>query len=153
MMDERVIQVAAALAPGDRALEVTFSAALRRLAPELAPLPLYEDIWRFDNGPMGEAEFPDGHQLRRSPFKEQGRGRTAERSVPTIQPLFRRAAHDLRLGSELRRLIRPEVLRALCEEADPAVALGRPHMQIINFMWKAAAVALVCEGTWLPTMT
>jgi hypothetical protein len=58
---------------------------------------------------------------------------------------------DLASGREIARLVKPEVLRALCDEADPALALGRPHMQIINFMWKATAAALVCEGTWLAT--
>ena len=57
--------------------------------------------------------------------------------------------HDLAGGRDLARFIRPEAMRAFCDEADPALALGRPHMQIINFMWKATAVALVTEGSWL----
>lgn len=149
MMDERVLQITAALDPVDRAREVAFFSALCRLAPGLAGVPLYEDTWRFDSGRGGLAQFPDGHEERLSPFKEQGRGRTPDRRVPTIQPLFRQAVHDLGFAHELQRLVRPEVLRALCDEPDPAAALGRPHTQIVNFMWKATAVALVCEGTWL----
>ena len=146
MMDERVLQVSAALAPVDRVQEVAFFAALRRLSPDLARVPLYEDTWKFDAGKLGAERFPDGHDLRLSPFREKGRGRTAERRFSTIQPLFRQALLETRCGIELKRLVRPAILRALAEEDDPATALGRPHMQVINFMWKAVAVALVLDG-------
>ncbi len=149
MMDERVLLVCAALPAGDRALETAFYAALCRIAPALAPVPLHESTWRFDAGPIGERLFPAGRPERCAPFRERGRRRTPERKFDTIQPLFRTAMHDLGSGREIARLVEPEVLRALCDEPDPALALGRPHMQIINFMWRATALALVCEGTWL----
>jgi hypothetical protein len=148
MMDERVLEVTAGLAPLDRVQEIAFFAALVALHPELGRVPLYEDTWKFDSSKLGSETFPDGHDVRRSPFREKGRGRTAERRFSTIQPLFRRALLEMRSGSELQRLVRPEVFRALCDEEDPAVALGQPHMQVINFMWKATVVALVLEGSW-----
>jgi hypothetical protein len=149
MMDERVLTVTAGLHPADRVREVAYFDAMIHLAPDLEPIPLYEDIWRFDAGPAAGRDWPDNFESRRAPFREHGRGRTDERRVATIQPLFRFAMNDVAAGRAVARAIRPEVLRALCDEADPALALGRPHMQIINFMWKATAVALVTEGSWL----
>ncbi len=149
MMDERALAVISALHPVDRVREVAFFDSLLQLAPELAPVPLFEDSWRFDVGPAAGREWPHSFEHRSAPFREGGRGRTGERRVGTIQPLFRSALNELSTGRELARLIRPDVLCALCDESDPATALGRPHMQIINFMWKATAVALVTEGSWL----
>jgi hypothetical protein len=153
MMDERALAVTAGLHPSDRLREIAYFDALVRLAPELGPVPLYEDTWRFDTGPAAGREWPDGFERRTAAFRERGRGRTDERRIGTIQPLFRFAMNELSTGCELARLIRPDALRALCDEADPALALGRPHMQIINFMWKATAVALVTEGAWLTPPT
>jgi hypothetical protein len=149
MMDERVLAITAALHPLDRAKEVACFDAVMHLAPELGPVPLYEDTWRFDQVATGANEWRDSRDQRRVPFREGGGRRTDERRVATVQPLFRLAMNDLAGGRELAGSIRPQALTALCDEADPALALGRPHMQIINFMWKATAVALVTEGSWL----
>jgi hypothetical protein len=153
MMDERVLQVTAKLAAIDRARETACVAALFRLAPELASVPLYQTRWQVDVRGIGKTEWPDGHQARSVPFQEKGTGRTAERRLSTIQPLFRQAMRDLGPGRELASLVRPGVLETLCDDPDPALALDRPHMQIINFMWKATAVALVMEGRWLTAPT
>lgn len=148
MMDERVLQVVAGLSPLDRQREVSFFTALHRLSPALARVPLYEDTWRFDQGELGPREFAEDFALRTTPFREKGQGRTSERKIETIQPLFVEVLRQTSAGRELVRLMRSDVLRVLCEEPDPAASLGRPHMQVINFMWRATAVALVLEGSW-----
>jgi hypothetical protein len=149
MMDERVLRVLSELASFDRVSEVAFFAALRRLSPEVAAVPIYENLWKFDHGDIGPTRFPDGFEARRQPFKTSGTGRTPERRASTIQPLFRIATQDLVYSDELRSLIQPDVLQALCEEDDPSVRLGRPYTQLVMFMWKAVAIALVIQGDWL----
>jgi hypothetical protein len=154
MMDEKVLRVLSELSSFDRLSEVAFYSALRRLSPEVAAVPIYENIWNFDGGPIGAAEFPDGLESRRQPFKEVGGGgRTPERRVSTIQPLFQLATREMRYADELRSLIQPAALEAMSTQAEPAEVLGRPHIQVIQFMWKAVAIALVMEGNWLHSRT
>ena len=151
LMDERVLRVIADLSSFDRLSEVAFYRTLRQLKPELGPVPLYEDIWRFDASPIGATELADGFEARRQSFKEQGKGgRPLERRISTVQPLFRVATTELRHAQELRGLIRPDVLEALSSGSNPAETLGRPPAAINNFMWKVAAIGLVMEGSWLP---
>ena len=149
LMDERVLRVIAELSSFDRLSEVAFYRALRQLKPELGPVPLYENTWRFDAGPIGATELADGFEARQQPFKEQGKGGpSAERRLSTVQSLFRLATTELRHAQELRSLIRADVLEALSSGSN-LEALGRPGVRI-NFMWKVAAIALVMEGNWLP---
>jgi hypothetical protein len=150
MMDERVLRVISELSPFDRLSEVAFFAALSRLSPAVAAVPLFEKTWKFDSGVIGEKEFPDHIEARRQPFKEgPGGGSTYERRLSTIRPLFRMAIHDLRYGAELRELIDPAARDVLENHPDPATALGQRQIQLVQFMWKALAVALVMEGDWL----
>jgi FkbM family methyltransferase len=149
LMDERVLRVIAEISSFDRLSEVAFYRTIRQLKPELGPVPLYENIWRFDAGAIGATELADGFEARKEPFKEQGKGGPPpERRISTILPLFRLATTELRYAQELRALIRPDVLEALSSGSE-LEALGRRGLRI-NFMWKVAAIALVMEGGWLP---
>ena len=149
MMDERVLRVISELSTFDRLSEVAFYAALCRLSPSLAAVPLYEDTWKFDQGPIGPAEFPDGYESRRQPFKETGGVITSERRVVTVRPLFRMATREMRCSEDLRAFIDPAALELLSCNPEPWLALGLPRVQVIQFMWKAVAIALVLDGEWL----
>lgn len=154
MMDERVLSVCARLDVADRVREVAFFRALTALAPELARLPLYEDVWKFDHGGPGSTPFPDGFAERTTPFPEQAatrrRGRVSpEKRLSTIAPLFRMAMSDLACSAEVRSWIRPEALPLLLAGDDRTAALGLENQQIVRFLWKATAIALVLDGAWL----
>jgi len=149
MMDERALRVISALSTFDRMSEIAFYAGLSRLSPHVAAVPLYQDTWRFDNGPIGPASFPEGYESRRHPFKDTGGRRSIERRISTVQPLFQMATRDMRHSDELRSLILPGALETMSSHPDPAAVLGLGHNQVVQFMWKAVAIALVMEGEWL----
>ena len=148
MADERVLRVVSELSSFDRLGEVAFYSALQRLSQDVAAVPLFEDTWKFDDGPIGATEFPDGLEARRQPFVEQGGALSAERRLFTARPLFLLATRELRFSDELRSLIQPHVLDAMSSSHDPARVLGCRHIEVIDFMWRAAAVALVMQGDW-----
>jgi len=149
MMDEGALCAISELSPVDRSSEVAFHAALRALNREVAALPLHENMWTFDQGEGGPAAFPEDYESRRHPFKNAGGRRSPDRRISTIQPLFRHAVGDLGYAEELRSLIDPEILGILSTHPDPSTVIDVPHIQLVQFMWKATAIALVMEGDWL----
>lgn len=150
LMDERALCAISELSSYDRVSEVAFYGTLCGLLPALAPIPLYQNTWKFDSGPVGEARFPDGYAQRKTPITEPPGGRrAADRRFFRVSPLFRIATHDLRFSPDLRALIRPDVLRAMTELDDPAKALELPNDTIVAFAWKVVAIALTMEGTWV----
>jgi hypothetical protein len=150
MMDERVLEVTARLATWDRVSEYAFFAMMKRHAPALASLPLYDGIWRFDSNGADKTLFPEGFATRSVPDPERGgRKRTAEKRLSTVLPLFRMVMSDLRSADDLRSWIRPDVLPRLLDAGDDTpAALGLENQKIVRFMWKVVALGLTLDGRW-----
>lgn len=149
LMDERALCAISELSSYDRVAEIAFYATLCGLLPALAPVPLYQDMWKFDGGPVGETRFPDGYAQRKTPINDTGGKRSADRRGANITELFRVAVKDLRFSQELRALIRPDVLHAMTELVDPAASLGLPNSTLVAFAWKVVAIALAMQGDWV----
>lgn len=157
-MDEGVLRAISELSIWDRNTEYAFFSALQTLSPALSRIPLYDSVWNFDRGGLGESPFPDGFEERNAPFPSRqppsgaGWRYTPDRRPSLIRPLFRAAVRDMRRANEVRSWIDPHALTVLESDA-PLDSLGVPVASAVGFMWKAVAVSMVIDGSWYPGTT
>jgi hypothetical protein len=86
LLDERIARFASSLSAFDRVSERVVFGAMRHLAPELADLPLFGEIWRFDRSP-DLRDFPDSdHNFQDGYLKRQPRqaDKLANLNIPTM---------------------------------------------------------------------
>jgi hypothetical protein len=68
LIDEKVCRILSGLNMNDKIFELVMFGALKKLAPEIADIPLYKSQWKFEQGGQPYPGFEDGYESRTSAF-------------------------------------------------------------------------------------
>lgn len=169
LLDERVAQFAGALHAFDRISERVVFGAIKKLAPLLANIPLFGEIWRFDRDPDrtdfpdSDHNFQDGQEARKPRQADKFTNLTAPQNSLLLDADQVGAARRKResaqfiLDSSVWRDIMPSItpdihaelwLRALGRPSDHSSKHPNERFAINQFMDRVAVAAAIYEVRW-----